>query len=241
VAIGTGARAENGASVSIGAGNRASGAGAVAIGDPNIAVGRGAVALGADNSALGTGAVAIGADSVANGQSAIALGYGARAEGAGSVAIGEGAVANRPGQVALGRANSTYTLAGLASDASRAAQDGAVRLVTSDLAGNLATSTIDITALGELDGRMGALEGIVGRGLRQSEGGIAAAMALGGTVMPPDSRFALSFNLATYRGEQGYSGAAVAKVTDHVWVSGGFAGSTVKGSTGGRVGMSFGW
>ncbi|UIJ46258.1 YadA C-terminal domain-containing protein [Sphingomonas cannabina] len=59
--------------------------------------------------------------------------------------------------------------------------------------------------------------------------------------MPPDSRLALSFNLATYRGEQGFSGAAIARVTDHVWVSGGIARSSVKGSTGGRMGMTFGW
>ena len=76
---------------------------------------------------------------------------------------------------------------------------------------------------------------------RRASGGIAAAMAMGGTVMPPDSTFAISFNLATYRGEQGFSGAAVAKVTERVWLSGGIAGSTVKGSTGGRVGVTFGW
>ena len=59
--------------------------------------------------------------------------------------------------------------------------------------------------------------------------------------MPPDSTFAASFNLATYRGEQGFSAAAVARVTDHVWVSGGVAGSTVRGSTGGRAGVTFAW
>ena len=66
-------------------------------------------------------------------------------------------------------------------------------------------------------------------------------MALGGTVMPPDSRFAISFNLATYRGEQGFSAAAVARVTDRIWVSGGIAGSTVGGSAGGRGGVTFAW
>jgi hypothetical protein len=66
-------------------------------------------------------------------------------------------------------------------------------------------------------------------------------MALAGTTIPGDMNVAVSFNLSTYRGEQGFSGAAVAKVDDHVWLSGGFAGSTVKGSTGGRVGMTFGW
>ena len=66
-------------------------------------------------------------------------------------------------------------------------------------------------------------------------------MALGGTLIPPNAEFAVSFNLATYRGEQGFSGSAVARVTDNVWISGGVAGSTVQGSTGGRVGVTFGW
>lgn len=95
-----------------------------------------------------------------------------------------------------------------------------------------------------IEGRVGALEQgtvVLARRARQAEGGIAAAMALGGTVMPPNTTFAVSFNLATYRGEQGFAGSAVARVSDHVWVSGGFAGSTVKGSTGGRAGVTFGW
>lgn len=94
---------------------------------------------------------------------------------------------------------------------------------------------------GQLDTRIDALTATNVRRFRQADGGIAAAMALGGTLMPPDANFALSFNLATYRGQQGFSGSAVARLSERVWVSGGFAGSTVKGSTGGRVGMTFGW
>jgi hypothetical protein len=164
------------------------------------------------------------------------------------VAIGAGVTTTRVGQVALGPSSSTYTLAGIASSASRAAQSGAVRLVTSDLAGNLATMDLDVTELSGLGDRVGtlenglaALDNEIGRDFRRADGGIAAAMALGGTVMPPDTTFAVSFNLATYRGEQGFSAAAVARVTDNVWVSGGLAGSTVKGSTGGRAGVTFGW
>lgn len=95
-----------------------------------------------------------------------------------------------------------------------------------------------------LESRTATLEGrmaIIGRQAQQANGGIAAAMALGGTVMPPDSTIAVSFNLATYRGEQGFSGSGIAKVSDRVYLSGGIAGSTVKGSTGGRVGVTFGW
>jgi hypothetical protein len=76
---------------------------------------------------------------------------------------------------------------------------------------------------------------------RHSDAGIAAAMALGGTIMPPNAKIAVSFNVATFRAEQGFSGSIVTRVTDHVYISGGVAGSTVKGSTGGRAGMTFAW
>ena len=237
--------------VAIGIGQKATGNGAVAIGDPNVATGTGAVAIGANNTALGNGAVAIGNGTTANGTSAIALGDGANATQPNSVAIGLGATATRASQVVLGTAGSSYTLAGVASESSRSAQIGTIKYVTSDIDGNLGYSSFGPTEIANLQSSVGSLQGQIGTlqgqinavkvETRQSQAGIAAAMALGGTVMPPDSRFAISFNLATYRGEQGFSGAAVGRLSKHVWVSGGFAGSTVKGSTGGRVGMTFGW
>jgi hypothetical protein len=154
----------------------------------------------------------------------------------------------RANQVALGSARSTYKLAGIASDASRAAQQGAVSLVTSDIAGNLATLDLDVNALQNLGNRLDAIESGVNaigsalnRATRRADGGIATAMALGGTVMPADVDFALSFNLATFRGQQGFSGSLVARISERVWVSSGIAGSTVGGSTGARAGITFGW
>ena len=66
-------------------------------------------------------------------------------------------------------------------------------------------------------------------------------MALGGTMIVPDSAVSLNFNLASYRGEQGFAGTVAARVAPKVYVSGGFAGSSVKGSTGGRVGVAIGF
>ena len=66
-------------------------------------------------------------------------------------------------------------------------------------------------------------------------------MALGGTMIVPDSSVSLSFNLATYRGEQGFSGAVAVRAAPRVYVSGGVVGSTVKGSTGGRIGVAIGF
>ncbi|MEA3060369.1 MAG: trimeric autotransporter adhesin, partial [Sphingomonadales bacterium] len=247
VAMGNNAKATNGAAVSIGAGNTASGNGAVAIGDPNTATGTGAVAVGDNNTATGTGAVAVGAGNTANGNGAVALGNGSSATGANSVALG-GGTATRAGQIALGTAGSTYSMSGLSSAASTAAQSGPTRFITSDAGGNLGYSSFgpaDIAGLTSrldaVDTRFGVVEGRLALDERRANGGIAMAMALGGTIMPPDSTIAVSFNLATYRGQQGFSASGVARLAPHVWANAGIAGSTVRGSTGGRAGVTLGW
>jgi hypothetical protein len=93
---------------------------------------------------------------------------------------------------------------------------------------------------GALEGRVDALEFRLEEMDEDTRGGIAAAMALGGTMVVPDSSISVSFNAATYRGEQGFSGTVAARVAPRVYVSAGVAGSSAKGSTGGRVGIAFG-
>lgn len=95
--------------------------------------------------------------------------------------------------------------------------------------------------LGQIDARIDVLNATSDRRFRHANGGIAAAMAVGGTMIVPDSTVSMNFNLATFRGEQGFSGAVVVRASPRVYISGGFAGSTVKGSTGGRVGVAFGF
>jgi hypothetical protein len=95
--------------------------------------------------------------------------------------------------------------------------------------------------VGSLEGRVDTLFDLVAQDRRQTRGGIAAAMAMGGTMIVPDSAVSMNFNLATYRGEQGFSGIVVARVAPKVYVSGGFSGSTVSKSTGGRVGVALGF
>lgn len=94
------------------------------------------------------------------------------------------------------------------------------------------------TQIASLQAGQTALGNLVTSNNQAANAGIAAAMALGGTVMPQDAKFALSFNLATYRGQQGFSASGVVRANDHVYLQAGVAGSTVKGSTGGRVGMT---
>ena len=95
--------------------------------------------------------------------------------------------------------------------------------------------------LGQIDSRIDVLNATSDRRFRHANGGIAAAMAMGGTMIVPDSTVSMNFNLATFRGEQGFSGAVVVRASPRIYISGGFAGSTVKGSTGGRVGVAFGF
>ncbi|CAN0313304.1 unnamed protein product, partial [Ectocarpus sp. 12 AP-2014] len=76
---------------------------------------------------------------------------------------------------------------------------------------------------------------------RQANGGIAASMAMSGAIIVPDSTMSLSFNLATYGGERGFSTAVIGRLTDKIYFSGGIAGSSVKGTTGGRVGFAIGF
>ncbi|WP_157219829.1 hypothetical protein [Flavisphingomonas formosensis] len=78
------------------------------------------------------------------------------------------------------------------------------------------------------------------RDMRRANGGIAAAVALGGTMVVPDSVVSISFNLATFRGEQGFSGSIVGQIAPKVYVQAGIGGSTVRGTTTGRVGITFG-
>ena len=90
----------------------------------------------------------------------------------------------------------------------------------------VATHTTQITALG--------------RGLDQANGGIAASMAMGGMMVVPDSNVSINFNLATYRGEQGFAGGIIGRIAPKIYINAGVAGSTQRGSTGGRVGIAFG-
>lgn len=262
VSIGAGNIAFGNGAVAIGDPNTAVGTGAVAMGADNTATGDGAVALGNASTARGDGGVAIGNQANA-GVASIAIGNNAEAGPAGSVAIGDGAQATRYNEVALGNSGSTYTLAGLATGGegppappaflSVDAQGQLTRSAVGpsdivNLQGQLATLAAQTTGISTridtLTGRVGLVEArttALEEHAREANGGIAAAMAIGNAFLPEGQTIAVSFNLSTYRGEQGFSGAVVARVSDRVWVSGGVAGSTVRGSTGGRAGVTFGW
>lgn len=104
-------------------------------------------------------------------------------------------------------------------------------------------NTTQSNQIGTLQNQVGSLQTSVNglrRNIKEANAGIAAAVALGGTMIVPDSTVSMSFNLATYRGQQGFSGSLVGRVSPRIYVNAGVAASTVRGSTTGRVGISFG-
>jgi hypothetical protein len=56
----------------------------------------------------------------------------------------------------------------------------------------------------------------LGRRLDGANGAIAAAMAMGGIMVVPDSNVRMNFNLATYRGEQGFASGIVGRLSKRV-------------------------
>lgn len=150
-------------------------------------------------SAAGRDAMAAGYGARADGARATAIGTQAQALGEESIAIGAGATATRPRQVAIGTAASTYSLPGLTSGASRAAQSGPTQVVTTDAAGNLAALPVDLTGL---DQRIDGVAAYAREGRREARQGIAAAMAMTAAAMPSrPGRTSWSGNTATYKGE----------------------------------------
>ena len=147
--------------------------------------------------------------------------------------------------------------------ASTAAQVGPVQAVTVDASGTLGrqsvataaavadvrTSMAHIAAVSDaqfdsLSGRVGTLESRMNSfDLRTEglEGGIASAMALGGTAPIPGKSVTLSVAAATYGGEQAFAGSVTGRVSDSFYLSAGVTGNTGDDRVGGRVAASFGF
>ncbi|MGD9924021.1 MAG: YadA-like family protein, partial [Pseudorhodoplanes sp.] len=121
--------------------------------------------------------------------------------------------------------NNTYTMRGIASDASRAAQQGPVELVTSDANGNLATDGGRI--FDELD---------------DLEEGVAMAMALPGVGFLPDGKAgAVNASFGAYKGSFAVAGSAAFKLNENIQLDGGVAIGLDSGDIGGRGGVTFAW
>ncbi|GAB4362955.1 MAG: hypothetical protein Kow0026_27140 [Oricola sp.] len=208
---------------------------AAATGSDSLAVGYGTSAAGADSVALGTG-------SSASGSASTAVGRNATAGHAGSTAIGAGATTTRSNQMAFGTAATTYTMPGLSSAASRAAQSGPVEVVTTDANGNLASVPVEslVSGLSGLDGAdVSALYRLIDDVRTESRRGIAAAMAMANAPMPSaPGRTSWAANISVFEGEPA-TGFALAHRFDTVQplgISGAIA-VTAGGVPGARAGM----
>ena len=215
-AVGTGASAANTGSVALGYAASAQGLGGTAVGTASAASGAGSTALGFVAGATGTGSTAIGAAASAAGNNSVALGNGAAANQTNTIAIGANVKTSNANQVAIGNAANTYTLAGVASQASAAAQSGATAFVTTDASGNLAASAYGPSTIAGLGNRIDSVQAQVNnleaktdsvqryaiQTRKEARQGVAMAIAMATAPMPSaPGKTTWATNGATYRGE----------------------------------------
>jgi hypothetical protein len=197
------------------------------------------VAIGdqADASGDGMRNTAVGAGSIATGANSAAFGAGAKATHANSSAFGNGATTTRENQQVFGTGSSTYTMAGLASDASRTAQGAPAHLVTSNAAGDLAAHTpaqLGLATTGDL--------ARLNDQIRRNAEGVALAMAMAGvpTLMAAEN-FALTANWGTFEGEHGFAAGFALRLDQQVQFNGGVAYGPNQSTVGARAGIRVGW
>jgi trimeric autotransporter adhesin len=200
----------------------------------------------------------VGANSTATGLNSSAFGTGASATCANSAAFGNGATVTRANQQVFGTASNTYTMSGITSASSRAAQSGPVQIVTSDSGGNLATSTAaglglastaDIAGINsqiaginsELTGINARLNDLDGRTTKALNGTSMAFAMAGVPWLLPTERFAVSANWGTFQGTNGMALNAALRLGTHAQADGGVAYGANRGGVGGRLGLRFGW
>ncbi|OKO79856.1 YadA-like family protein, partial [Bradyrhizobium sp. NAS96.2] len=199
----------------LGAGASATAASGSAFGNGAVASDLNATASGAGSKATAAAATAYGQGSTASAASATALGAGASASFSNSTAIGAGAAATAANQVAIGTASNTYRMAGVASAASLAAQSGPVSFVTSDAAGNLATSSFNPANITSLQSQFTSLQSQVMDNRFEARSGTAVALAAGSMpALQPGRKFALSAGYGNFEGANAFAIGATALLYD---------------------------
>jgi autotransporter adhesin len=148
-----------------------------------------------------------------SGANAVAIGSNTSANFDNSVAIGNGATVTRANQQVFGTAANTYTMPGITSAASRAAQSGPTQVVTSDASGNLATSTLSglgiasTTDLAAINAQLTTQQNQINVNQREARAGTALALAASG--LHYDTRPGKASVAAAYGNFKGQSGLAV--------------------------------
>jgi hypothetical protein len=122
-------------------------------------------------------------------------------------------------------------MAGINSADSKSLQNGPTYLVTSDGAGNLATTAFSVDELNTQLGELGE--------------GVAMAMALGGLQVPAGRSFAISGAVGFFDGSTAAAFAAAARLTETESMSavlnGGVGVGFESGVVGGTIGLTLAW
>src|SRR5262249_52388448 len=156
----------------------------------------------------------------------------------------------RANQQAFGTASNTYTMGGITSGASKAAQSGPVQVVTSDGAGNLATSTLAGLGRGSGGGIHAINSPLAGIHARldnlttqsnKAMTGVAMAFAMAGVpTLMPNERFAITMNWGNFQSANGLALNAAVRLDEHVQFNAGVGYGANQNIVGGRAGLRFG-
>ena len=122
----------------------------------------------------------------------------------------------------FGTTQNTYTMPGITSYASTAAQSGQLGLVTSDASGNLASDP-----------------GLYNQILKNREG-VAMAMAMSGFWVPEHKTMSAALNVGTWDGAWAVAGNIGGNINNHLSVTGALSISET-GLIGGRAGGQVSW
>lgn len=259
-AFGRGARGLGASSTAVGDTAFAVGGRATAIGQRANAVGGRATAVGYDAEA-GNNATAIGDTALASANGATAVGFHATAPEANSTAVGANATTTAANQVTLGGTGSSVRIGDI--DASTAAQDGPVDVVTIDANGTLgkqqaasAASVANVrVAMDHIaavsDAQFAALSNRVNsvfdlaetnrQGVNKASEGVAMALAMDSPALPSGTSFALSGGIGNYEGRTSLAMAVSAAVSETASVSAGIGVGATSGSVGTRAGFQVAW
>ncbi len=230
-------------------GNVASGNSAVASGNTsnNVASGANSNASGNNsaNVAIGDGADARG-DNFRN----TAVGANSSATQENTAAFGAGATTTRPNQQIFGTGTNTYTMAGIASPASQAAQGAPTHLVTSNAGGDLAAYTLaelGLASAGDVSNLQSQINNLGKRDDELAEG-IAISLALAQPMFHAGQTFAFNFGWGGFDGSNAVGFTAAGVVSQGafgpgstVTVYGGVGTGTSEGTVAGKAGASFGF
>ena len=137
----------------------------------------------------------------------------------------------------FGTAANTYTMSGIASAESKAAQGTPTYLVTSNASGDLAAQTpadLGLLTTNDLTN--------INNEIRRNTEGVALAMAMAGvpTLLPSES-IALTANWGTFEGEHGLAGAMAVRIDRNVQLNAGVGFGAGANTVGGRAGIWVGW